>query len=55
MVLAWFNYVTLTTAWFNYITLTSVSGQLIGSKSNPTFSPVKIPYTAHSSLNTAST
>ena len=32
----------------------SVSYQLSGSKSNPTFSPVKIPYRAHSSLNTAS-
>ena len=32
----------------------SVSCELIGSKSNPIFLPVKIPYIAHSSLNTAS-
>ena len=31
----------------------SASCQLIGSKSNPTLSPVKIPYRVHSSLNTA--
>ena len=32
----------------------NVSCQLIGSKRNPTFLPVKIPYRMHSSLNTAS-
>ena len=39
---------------FILLTRYSISCQLIGSKSNPTFSPVKILYRVHSSLNTAS-
>ena len=36
------------------IKVSSVSHQLTGQKSNPIFSPVKIPYRTHSILNTIS-
>ena len=48
----WSGYCTVKKDYANSY-CSSVSCQLIGSKSNPTFSPVKIPYRAHSSLNTA--
>ena len=40
--------------WQHFLNNYSVSNQLIGRKSNLIFSPVKLPYRRHSSLNTTS-